>query len=118
MPDGRDVVVVYDEYSPARMVRTREYKYIQRTRYGEDEFYDLKADPGEEVNLADEDDSVVKEKIAALRELLEQWFAQYSDQDRNGFHLPVFGEGQIALVGKAGAGAKAFIEKANKHRIG
>lgn len=111
VPDGRDAVVVYDEYGPARMIRTREYKYIQRYRYGEDEFYDLKADPGEEVNLALEDRDAVQKKIADLRERLEQWFARYSDPDRDGFHLPVFGEGQIALVGKAGAGTKAFIEK-------
>lgn len=111
VPDGRDAVVVYDEYGPARMIRTREYKYIQRYRYGEDEFYDLKADPGEEVNLMEKDDAVVQGRIADLRGRLEEWFARYSDSDRDGFHLPVFGEGQIALVGKAGDGAKAFVEK-------
>ena len=44
-------VVVFDEYGPARMIRSKEYKYIHRVPFGPDEFYDLTGDPGEDENL-------------------------------------------------------------------
>jgi len=106
-PDGRDAVVVYDEYGPARMIRTKEYKYIQRYLYGEDEFYDLKADPEEENNLAASEDAAVQEKIAHMRKQLEQWFARYSDPKNDGSKQTVYGLGQIDRVGE---GRKAFLE--------
>ena len=93
--------MVYDEYGPARMIRTTEYKYIQRYLYGEDEFYDLKADPGEEVNLADSREPGVQERIAALRSRMEQWFDRYSDPERDGKNQAVYGLGQ--------SGPKAFV---------
>ena len=43
--------MVFDEYGPVRMIRNTEYKYIHRYPYGEHEFYDLKADPDENINL-------------------------------------------------------------------
>ncbi len=109
VPDGRDAVVVYDEYGPARMIRTEEYKYIHRYPYGENEFYDLKADPGEESNLALSKDPAVLKTIAALRSRMEQWFVQYSDPDKDGTKQAVCGLGQIDLVGRAGEGREAFV---------
>lgn len=109
VPDGRDAVVVYDEYGPARMIRTEEYKYIHRYPYGENEFYDLKADPGEESNLALSKDPAVRKTIAALRSRMEQWFVQYSDPDKDGTKQAVCGLGQIDLVGRAGEGREAFV---------
>ena len=44
-------IVVYDEYGPVRMVRTREWKYVHRDPDGPHELYDLRRDPGERVNL-------------------------------------------------------------------
>lgn len=109
VPDGRDAVVVYDEYGPVRMIRTEEYKYIHRYPYGENEFYDLKADPGEESNLALSKDPAVRKTIAALRSRMEQWFVQYSDPDKDGTKQAVCGLGQIDLVGRAGEGREAFV---------
>lgn len=109
VPDGREAVVVYDEYGPARMIRTQEYKYIHRYPYGENEFYDLKADPGEEVNLAPSKDPEVRSMIAALRSRMEQWFIRYSDPDKDGTKQAVRGLGQIDLVGRAGEGREAFV---------
>ncbi len=109
IPDGRDAVVVYDEYGPARMIRTQEYKYIHRYPYGENEFYDLQADPGEEVNLVESKDPAVQERIAELKSKMEQWFTRYSDPDKDGTKQAVYGNGQIGLVGTAGGGRKAFI---------
>ena len=111
IPDGRDAVVVYDEYGPARMIRTMEYKYIHRYPYGENEFYDLTADPGEEVNLAETEDPGVQEKIAFLKNQMEQWFIRYSDPDRDGTRQDVYGLGQIGRVGKEGGGKRAFIRR-------
>lgn len=110
VPDGGKAVVVYDEYGPARMIRTEEYKYIRRYLGGEDEFYDLKADPDEEVNLAASKEPEVQERITVLREQLGQWFARYSDPERDGTGQAVYGHGQIALVGKDGKGQEAFIQ--------
>ena len=110
VPDGGKAVVVYDEYGPARMIRTEEYKYIRRYLGGEDEFYDLKADPDEEVNLAASKEPEVQERITVLREQLGQWFARYSDPERDGTRQVVYGRGQIALVGKDGKGQEAFIQ--------
>ncbi len=109
VPDGRDAVVVYDEYGPVRMIRTEEYKYIHRYPYGENEFYNLKADPGEESNLALSKDPAVLKTIAALRSRMEQWFVQYSDPDKDGTKQAVCGLGQIDLVGRAGEGREAFV---------
>lgn len=111
MPDGKAAVVVYDEYGPARMIRTLEDKYIHRYPYGENEFYDLKSDPGEETNLAASDDPAVQERIAALKNQMEQWFIRYSDPDRDGLRQAVYGLGQIERVGRAGGGRKAFVER-------
>ena len=111
IPDGRDAVVVYDEYGPARMIRTAQYKYIHRYPYGENEFYDLAVDPGEEVNLAETEDLTVQEKIAALKNQMEQWFIRYSNPDRDGTRQAVYGLGQIGRVGKEGEGKRAFIRR-------
>src|SRR4029078_1251673 len=50
--DGRDdmeeaPVVVFDEYGPVRMVRTRDWKYVHRHPDGPHEVFDLAADPRE-----------------------------------------------------------------------
>lgn len=108
LPTGRESVVVFDEYGPARMIRTPEYKYIHRYPYGENEFYNLQDDPDEEANLADSEDPVIQEKIAAMRSQLEGWFLRYSDPDKDGTKQDVYGLGQIDLVGKQGGGRKAF----------
>ena len=49
-------VVVFDEYGPTRMLRTKEWKYVHRYPYGPHELYDLVNDPSERLNLADSSD--------------------------------------------------------------
>ena len=111
VPTGREAVVVFDEYGPARMIRTTEYKYIHRYPYGENEFYDLKADPGEEVNLAQSEEPAVREKIAEMKLAMERWFLRYSDPDKDGTKQAVYGDGQIDFVGEKGGGRNAFWER-------
>jgi arylsulfatase A-like enzyme len=94
---GRDSVVVYDEYGPVRMIRTREWKYVHRYPYGPNELYDLANDPGEEKNLVDGEEHA--DRVKELRDGLEEWFLRYADPVKDGARLPVTGKGQVDVVG-------------------
>ncbi|MDQ1256696.1 MAG: choline-sulfatase, partial [Candidatus Hydrogenedentes bacterium] len=64
--EGRENVVVYDEYGPVRMIRGREWKYVHRYPYGPNELYDLANDPDETTNLAaDEGKAGIKQEMKA-----------------------------------------------------
>ena len=91
-------VVVYDEYGPVRMIRTKEWKYVHRYPYGPHELYDLVNDPKEEKNLFAEE--VYAEKIVEMRGYLEDWFALYVNPDRDGAKEGVTGGGQMCLAGR------------------
>jgi arylsulfatase A-like enzyme len=94
---GRDSVVIYDEYGPTRMVRTNDWKYIHRYPDGPNELYDLQNDPDERVNCID--DAAQKNRMADMRNVLENWFAHYIRQEKDGRNLPVRGGGQLRPVG-------------------
>lgn len=100
---GREHVVVYDEYGPVRMVRSRSWKYIHRFPFGPHELYNLVDDPGECRNLVD--DALYAETIAAMKLQLDGWFMQYADAAVDGTREAVYGFGQIARVG---TGWRAF----------
>lgn len=110
----QDFVVVYDEYGPARMIRTKEWKYIHRYPYGPHELYDLVNDPGERVNLLlDERQFSLSQAqrdalVESLRDQLERWFERYAFPEMDGAKQPVTGRGQIERVGPAGKGKVAF----------
>ena len=92
-------VVVYDEYGPARMIRTRRWKLIERARNGPSELYDLAADPGERENLlGDPVSGKTAETATQLSARLGEFFHRYSDPARSGETLPVTGRGQISPV--------------------
>lgn len=69
--------MVFDEYGPVRMVRTKEWKYIHRYPYGPHELYDLVRDPGEERNLID--DPAAQSVKERLIDRLNHWYAAYAD---------------------------------------
>lgn len=93
---GRERVVVYDEYGPVRMIRTRAWKYVHRYPHGPHELYDLAEDPGEEHDLAGSPlHSAVRTELAAR---LDAWFAEYVDPALDGARLPVSGSGQRTPV--------------------
>jgi arylsulfatase A-like enzyme len=102
----RDEVVVFDEYGPVRMIRTREWKYVHRYPCGPNEIYNLPDDPEETRNLigAPEQQTRVKEMQARL----EGWFARWVDPKRDGVREPVTGQGQIGLVGPDADSEKRF----------
>jgi len=110
---GREHIVIYDEYGPVRMIRTKEFKYIHRYPYGPHELYNLVNDPDERVNLVN--DAGKKEMVTSLKAMLEDWFIQYVDPGFDGTHEPVTGKGQIYLAGPSGRGTSAFFPlKQNK----
>jgi arylsulfatase A-like enzyme len=103
---GQARVVVYDEYGPVRMVRTRDWKYVHRYPYGPHELYDLRNDPDERYNLVAVRE--MGERIAEMKAMLEDWFVRYVDPTLDGTHEPVTGDGQIDLAGVKGKGRLAF----------
>ena len=98
---ARDSVVVYDEYGPTRMIRTRDWKYVHRYPDGPNELYDLSNDPDERRNLVREPREAAR--LAEMSERLERWFEEYVVPDLDGRHRPVSGSGQLARLG-AGKG--------------
>ncbi|WP_257346729.1 sulfatase-like hydrolase/transferase [Pseudalkalibacillus decolorationis] len=104
--EERGHVVVYDEYGPVRMIRTKQYKYIHRYPYGPFEFYDLVNDPQERNNLYDHPD--YQDQIHDLRSRMENWFVQYANPNIDGARLPVTGTGQSNLAGPNVTGKLAF----------
>jgi arylsulfatase A-like enzyme len=103
---GAERVVVFDEYGPVRMVRTPDWKYVHRYPYGPHELYDLANDPDERYNLMTAEG--MEGKIAEMRAVLEVWFLQYVDPERDGVRQDVTGDGQIERVGPEGQGRRAF----------
>ncbi len=99
-------IVVYDEYGPTRMVRTRNWKYVHRYPQGPHELYDLAHDPGERVNRVD--DTAVADTVARLRGRLEAWFARYVAPSQDGAAKPVNGCGQLTRSDQGADDTAAF----------
>ena len=100
-------VVVYDEYGPNRMIRSKEWKFIRRYPYGEDELYHLTEDAEETVNLAeDEAYRLVREE---MNDSLNHWFYRYADPAMDGAREGVTGHGQLRRPGIYSEGKEAFF---------
>jgi arylsulfatase A-like enzyme len=94
--NGRDEIVIFDEYGPVRMIRTPDWKYVYRHAHGPHELYDLANDPDERENLAG--DPGQAERIAYLGQRMDEWFARYVDSEIDGLRLPPADRGQIRLA--------------------
>ena len=111
---ARDRVVIYDEYGATRMLRTAEWKYVQRYpfaggRGGPNELYDVVNDPQERTNRVD--DRGQQGRIRELRGLLASWFTEQATAQHDGRNLPVAGRGQLRPLDSArDGGASAFME--------
>jgi len=68
---------IYYEFENCRMVRTPIWKYCRRFPDGPDELYDLKSDPGEQKNLAGQDEHAKIQEQLGNR--LEAFFSRYAD---------------------------------------
>jgi len=93
--EGRECVVIYDEYGPVRMVRTKEWKYVYRHGYGPHELFNLPDDPDERKNLAEKDE--YGDKIGELKTMMDEWFARYVDPGRDGLVQDGTATGQSKL---------------------
>ncbi|HUT23362.1 MAG TPA: sulfatase-like hydrolase/transferase [Sumerlaeia bacterium] len=104
--DQPESVVVYDEYGPVRMIRTRQWKYVHRYPYGPNELYDLANDPDEYNNLVEETGQ--KPRIEKMKAQLDAWFVRYADPLVDGTREATYGVGQLDLAGPAGKGRQAY----------
>ncbi|MBM4047954.1 MAG: sulfatase, partial [Planctomycetes bacterium] len=95
MPE-REAVVLFDEYGPVRMVRTKEWKYVYRHAHGPHELYDLVNDPDERRNLAA--DPAQAKRITDLKALMDAWFARYVIPSRDGLREDGAQMGQTRFV--------------------
>ena len=109
-PVGEDrdetAVVVFDEYGPNRMIRTREWKLVHRYPYGPDELYHLSADPGEENNLIGE--VSCQEIRAQLQDQLNRWFDRYVNPRMDAAKEGVTGYGQLRRCGYYSEGRPVY----------
>ena len=107
--EAREDVVIYDEYGPVRMIRTREWKYVHRYPYGPHELYDMVRDPDERANLVD--DRSRRAVVDMLRARMARWFERYVVPALDGARLSVDGEGQIRRIDGGCPGETAFFER-------
>ncbi len=94
--EGRDRVVVFDEYGPVRMIRTRDFKYVHRHPDGPHQLFDLRNDPDERHNLASDPEQ--QARIRELKAMLDDWFARYVMPARDGSGQDPFQSGQLKRV--------------------
>ncbi len=107
-------VVVFDEYGPVRMIRTREWKYVARIPGGPDELYHLTEDPDEKTNLIfDASRASVRRE---LRRQLLDWFAKWVDPAVDGARELNTGYGQLCRPGIFSGGAEVFAEEESFRR--
>jgi arylsulfatase A-like enzyme len=105
---GRDSVVVYDEYGPVRMIRSRTAKYVHRYPDGPHEYYDLVQDPDETTNLVD--NPARGSEVRQMRAELVEWFRRYSAAECDGHDKPVTGSGQNGLASAPQEGNVPFAQ--------
>ncbi|MFB7893640.1 sulfatase-like hydrolase/transferase [Microbacterium sp. NPDC056044] len=89
-------IVVFDEYGPVRMIRTGEWKLVDRIAPEPSELFHLSRDPDEDQNLFD--DPRYRQIRDQLKSQMEEWFERYTVPELDGRHLPVLGLGQRTLV--------------------
>ena len=104
--DGRDNVIICDEYGPVRMVRDQAWKYVHRYPYGPHELYHLETDPDEEHNLFTDPDCQVR--IVQMRATLDEWFHRYVNPAIDGAREGVTGKGQLTWAGVKAQGAQVY----------
>lgn len=106
--DEETAVVIFDEYGPNRMIRTREWKFIHHYPYGPDELYHLSKDAGETINLSGREE--VREIEEQLMKRLIRWFDKYADPKMDAVHEGVTGFGQLRRCGYYSEGKKIYSE--------
>lgn len=104
--DEEKAVVIYSEYGPVRMIRTKNWKYIHCYPKGPNELYDLKNDPDEKHNLIDDPEQ--QDRVWKMKWQLDSWFVRYVDPRKDATKDNNTGNGQIYKNGLDSEGRKAF----------
>lgn len=91
-------ICIIDEYGPVRMIRTRRYKYVYEGIFGGHQFYDLKLDPEEKINLFGNSEYENIQK--SLAQELEITFAKYTLFPFDGSKTNPVGSGQKGKIRK------------------
>ena len=105
--DGEDkAVVVYSEYGPVRMIRTKKWKYIHCYPFGPNELYHIEVDPEEHDNLIDDPEQ--QDRIWKMKWELDNWFVKYVDPRKDATKDNNTGNGQLCKNGCDSEGKKAF----------
>ena len=92
----RDRIVIFDEYGPVRMIRTKGWKLILRRSEVKDELYDLKNDAKEAENLID--DPKYADVVSKLKSELIEWFDRFATPGMDGWFTNVRGDGQVGKM--------------------
>jgi arylsulfatase A-like enzyme len=108
-------VVVYDEYGPVRMIRSREWKYVHRYPYGPNELYGLQNDPDENDNLIGRHD--LQPVIEEMRAQLQDWFLRYANPEIDGSREGVTGAGQLCQAGTRANGKQVYFTSENYFKL-
>lgn len=107
--DHRDHLVVYDEYGDTRMIRTAEWKYVDRGRDGPAELYAIEEDPNERFDLSED---ITRKAIRnELHGLLLDWFEAHTDPDRDSIGAGVAGAGQASPYRRSSLDQHAFYPR-------
>lgn len=94
--EGHESLVIYDEYGPVRMIRTKEWKYVYRHSSGPHELYHMAEDLDERHNLVAEPEQ--QKRIRELKALMDEWFARYVIPSKDGLREDGTAQGQTELV--------------------
>ncbi|WP_167216125.1 sulfatase-like hydrolase/transferase [Kribbella shirazensis] len=114
--DGAEHVIVFDEYGGTRMVRTVEWKLVQRYGDAPGELYDLGDDPAEEHNLID--DPSRRAVVAELAGVLTDWFSRHIDEQLDAYSRPISGRGQLHPVRRGTPDAETYYAGTTEIRSG
>lgn len=106
--DDEKAVVIYSEYGPVRMIRTKEWKYIHCYPHGPNELYNLVQDPNESKNLIA--DSAQQDRIHKMKWMLDKWFEKYVNPGKDATKDDNTGSGQIYKNGVEAEGRKCFTQ--------
>ena len=93
---GKDDIVIFDEYGPVRMIRTKEWKYVQRYPKGPNELYNLIKDNNERNNLINY--KKYELLISDLKSKMDKWFLQYVNPRKDGINQNPESDGQQSLL--------------------
>ena len=80
------------------MLRDTRYKLVKNHINGDDLFFDLETDPGEQINRIV--DPACESRIREMEQVLESGFRQYADPARDGRYQFPKGMGQTELCRK------------------